>query len=480
MTPPTVKDIFEEVARNQNGLLSVQETATVAEAAKMMSNSNVGCLVVFNTQDQLVGIISERDMLSKVTTGNAAPQDLLVRDIMTTAPLFCAMDTPIENVEQLMAEHRIRHVPVVVDGVPVKMVSSRDIIAYQLRSNKAMKAAAEQLALLSTELKTLNLKEVVSMAIDEVPKSFEAERAVLYVPQSDASNAAIYRKACPLSRKELLDPGKIGKIPEKNPTLCTEICADCRNLGARPPRLIIPLTVQDQPDGGSDSNAGNREFLCMCRLQPDSADSEKLLLYKASLMQEILSVNLTNAKLYDNYQKARRDSETDPLTNVGSRRVLEDTLKTEYARALRYHRRFSVAIADVDRFKEINDTAGHAAGDEALKQVAEIMYRSVRETDVIVVRYGGDEFVLIMPETGLSQATVLLERLRRQIGTISIPNGPQVTISCGVAEWSGSPDETAEALLGNADAALYEAKRTGRNRVVTSDNAAEAAGASPR
>ena len=146
--------------------------------------------------------------------------------------------------------------------------------------------------------------------------------------------------------------------------------------------------------------------------------------------------------------------------------MLEQVLNTEYARALRYNRSFSVAIVDIDHFKRINDTTGHVAGDKALVKLAKLMRDSVRTTDIIIVRFGGDEFVLIMPETKLTGAKALLERLRRQVKTISIPKVASVTISCGAAEWTGSADDTAETILQRADEALYEAKRSGRNRVV--------------
>jgi len=188
------------------------------------------------------------------------------------------------------------------------------------------------------------------------------------------------------------------------------------------------------------------------------------------LLQDVLNVNLTNAKLYQNYQMARRDSETDPLTGVGTRRFLDHVLQVEYARALRYKHCFSVAIVDIDNFKHINDTAGHDAGDSVLKQLAQVMRHNVRMTDIIITRYGGDEFVLLMPETKLNGAKVLLERLRRQVKTISIPNVPQITISCGVAEWSSSDADAPEAVLKRADAALYKAKNEGRNRVIASQH----------
>ena len=95
------------------------------------------------------------------------------------------MDTTITKIEQLMAEYNIRHIPIVEDGLPIGMVSSRDVIAYQLRSNKAMKSAAEQLAMLSARLKGSDFNDVLKLVIDEVPKNFEADRSILYFTRSE-------------------------------------------------------------------------------------------------------------------------------------------------------------------------------------------------------------------------------------------------------------------------------------------------------
>ncbi|MHC4570761.1 MAG: diguanylate cyclase [Planctomycetota bacterium] len=461
----TVKDI-EQIVKQPHELLTIKENATIAEAAKKMNNNNVGCLVVFDMKGKFTGVLTERDILSKVTTTHVPPQNLLVGQIMTADPISCSMDYKIEEVEQLMAEHKIRHVPVVTDGTPVGMVSSRDVIAYRLQSSKAMKSAAEQIALLSTVLKSLNLKEVVSLAIEEVPKSFDAVCAVLCFAQNPSPNLVIHRSGCTLSRKNLLAPKKIKELSKNDRIIYGSICDECNKLGAKAPRLVIPLNIYDQSDDNINNDTYERGFLCMCRFRPCSIDEEKLRLYKASLLQAILSVNLTNAKLHHNYQQARRDSETDPLTGVGTRRVLEQVLKDEYARSVRYNRPFSLAIIDLDNFKEINDTAGHAAGDKALRQLAKFMRINARMTDTIIARYGGDEFVLLMPETKLSDANILLERLRQQVKTISLPTIDSITISCGLAEWNGSPDDTAELILKRADNALYEAKRAGRNRIV--------------
>ena len=474
MLIPTVKDI-EQVVKQPGRLLAIEENATAAQAARKMTDNQVGCLVVFDPQDKFVGVLTERDMLAKILTRSLPPDKVLVKHIMTTEAISCTIDTPIATVEQLMAEHKIRHVPIVEDNIPVGMVSSRDVIAYQLRSNKAMKDAAEQLAKLPAGLKSLDFDDVIALAINEVPKSFDADRAVLCFAQRGSCPPMIYRKGCPLSEEKMLNPKRMKELSERGQIICGEtcgeVCDDCKSSDDQASRLIIPLSIQDQFNDRDGTLASRQGFLCMCRLNPSSIGSDELRLYKASLLQEILNANLTNAKLYQNYQKARRDSEIDPLTGVGTRRVLDQVLKVEYSRALRYKHSFSIAIVDVDNFKEINDTAGPGAGDRMLQKLAKIMRNNVRMTDMIVARYGGDEFVLLMPETKINEATVLLERLRRQVKTISIAKAPSATISCGVAEWSGSPEESAENILQRADTALYEAKRTGRNRVMTSQPA---------
>jgi diguanylate cyclase (GGDEF)-like protein len=125
----------------------------------------------------------------------------------------------------------------------------------------------------------------------------------------------------------------------------------------------------------------------------------------------------------------------------------------------------------LDDFKAINDRGGHAAGDRALQLLAQFMRRKVRSTDTLG-RYGGDEFVLLMPETKLSDAAAMLDRLRREVGGILVPDVQTITISCGVAEWNGTTSDTVEMLIKRADRALYEAKSKGGN-CVTADKSVE-------
>jgi diguanylate cyclase len=146
---------------------------------------------------------------------------------------------------------------------------------------------------------------------------------------------------------------------------------------------------------------------------------------------------------------------TDPLTGVNNRRGLEDALGSQLALMDRYGARFSVAMFDIDHFKQVNDVQGHLYGDQMLSQLARAIDESVRETDV-VARFGGEEFLVIMPETDLDGATVFAEHLRERIAK-ELP----LTISGGVAE--ALDGDSKESLLARADAALYGAKSAGRN-----------------
>lgn len=452
---------IEQVLKKPEKLLVIREQDTIAHAAMMMDENQVGCLLVLDANNKFTGVITERDIIAKVTSKSIPADNSLVCDIMTANPVLCDMDTNIVKVEQLMAEHKIRHVPIVEKGVPVGMISSRDIIAYRLLTNEKMKTAAEQLAMLPAGLKSLDSDDVINLAINQVPKSFGAARAVLYIVRQDSDVPMVYRNACPAGL-EHLESIKMSFTNQQ--VVCEKICRQCQNAGGQSPKLVIGLNVIEQSEHNGENRLSEQGYLCMCRFNTHSEDSEELRVYKASLLRAVLSANLTNANLYQNYKKAFKDSETDPLTKLGTRRMLDRVLKTEFERNVRYRNPFAIAIIDLDNFKQINDTKGHAVGDVILQMVADVIHKGIRTTDT-AARYGGDEFVLLMPETTIDEAVVLLERLRRQTENISY-NGTKITISCGLTERTNSTDKSIEKLLKQADVALYQAKRSGRNRVV--------------
>lgn len=176
----------------------------------------------------------------------------------------------------------------------------------------------------------------------------------------------------------------------------------------------------------------------------------------------------------------RHLSEIDELTGAVNRRLLMRRLESEAARAVRYRRPLSLAILDVDHFKAINDRLGHDVGDLALSQLVETCHRTVREQDT-VARLGGEEFAVLLPETGIDAALQSIERLRVAIQAQRIAHPTAtfaVTCSIGLAELADG--EGVGALIRRADQALYRAKRAGRNRTITADAPDHGAAEAPK
>ena len=154
------------------------------------------------------------------------------------------------------------------------------------------------------------------------------------------------------------------------------------------------------------------------------------------------------------------EARVDSLTGLANRRALEEVLAAEISRAQRFTHQLAVVLLDLDRFKEINDSFGHAAGDVMLRAVSRLLTSLARQGDT-VARWGGEEFVVVLPETDLAGAERFAERLRRTIEAQSVGD-MQTSASCGVATML--PEDNVEELLHAADQALYRAKTNGRNR----------------
>jgi len=158
----------------------------------------------------------------------------------------------------------------------------------------------------------------------------------------------------------------------------------------------------------------------------------------------------------------RRLANTDALTGLANRRQAEEQLLRELRRAERYGRRFSVLLMDIDHFKGLNDRYGHLAGDDVLIDLARRIQRMVRGADT-VARWGGEEFMLLAPETGIEDAGRLAEMIRQHVAGHTLAERYRCTLSLGVAAYR--PGDSVQAVIARADAALYQAKRGGRNQV---------------
>jgi diguanylate cyclase (GGDEF)-like protein len=153
---------------------------------------------------------------------------------------------------------------------------------------------------------------------------------------------------------------------------------------------------------------------------------------------------------------------TDRLTGLANRRGVEREIRQELFRLRRYQTPVSFVMLDLDHFKVINDTHGHVMGDEVLRRVSKAIAEAVRETD-LVARWGGEEFLALLPETSHAGAMICAERIRLSVAALAAGLGFPITISAGV--YQPGPAESMSDLLAGADARLYEAKRTGRNCV---------------
>ena len=173
-------------------------------------------------------------------------------------------------------------------------------------------------------------------------------------------------------------------------------------------------------------------------------------------------------RLRTNYEHSISLATIDPLTNVYNRRFLDANLIQILARSQSAHKSLSVAFCDLDRFKLLNDTYGHQAGDAVLVEFARRMQNNLRSND-LVARMGGEEFIVIMPDTNIETAAMVAERLRNKVSSLpfDLPDGKKadVTVSIGLTCNSESDNESAFDLVKRADDAMYEAKHTGRNKV---------------
>jgi len=183
-------------------------------------------------------------------------------------------------------------------------------------------------------------------------------------------------------------------------------------------------------------------------------------------------------KLIEMNQALQRLSHVDGLTGLSNRRYLDEYLATEWKRAARELNEFTVLMIDVDNFKKYNDSYGHLAGDEVLKQVATAVRDCLRRPADLAARFGGEEFVVILPGTSLHGAQTMGERICRRVEALKVAHGALgaecvVTVSVGGASSMPARGGIATDLLAIADEALYQAKESGKNRAVVRDMPAQ-------
>lgn len=246
-----------------------------------------------------------------------------------------------------------------------------------------------------------------------------------------------------------------------------------RRVKANPSLPFIPIIMQTALDATENKveglNAGADDYIT----KPiDFAELKARLtsMLRIKHLQEELEER--GRQLLEANERLRHMSQTDALTGLDNRRNLEERLNEMFEHAKRLNEPFACVMCDLDRFKSVNDTHGHQAGDAVLKQFARILRDEVREIDR-AGRYGGEEFMLLLPGTVLDAAVTFAERVRKRVeGHTFTFEGIQIrrTASFGVSAWPHPRVSDCEGLMRAADEALYVAKETGRNRVVRFDS----------
>ena len=233
--------------------------------------------------------------------------------------------------------------------------------------------------------------------------------------------------------------------------------------------MVLPELTGDKVISEIRSHQPNTIIIGMSQFTGEKSITSLLMagaddyIHKPFDAASLISRIKINVRSYQYKKRLELMAVTDGLTGLYNHRFIFERLEEETAKVARYGRPLSIIMLDIDNFKRVNDTFGHRAGDEVILSVAHAIMASLRKTDV-AGRYGGEEFLVLLPETDLKAAHIVAEKIRNTVALLQFETKDlAVTISAGVAE--AEKGESFEALINRADAKLYTAKRNGKNRV---------------
>ena len=258
-----------------------------------------------------------------------------------------------------------------------------------------------------------------------------------------------------------------------------ELCSKIKELEKYKDLPIIIITAKDDEEYLKNAfNAGAHDYIkkpinkveFLARVKAALSFRKEMKKRKAR-EEELIEIS---QKLSKANKKLEKMASVDGLTGLANRRLFDKAIKKEFKRAKREENNISLIMADIDNFKDYNDTYGHQAGDDCLKKIAKVLKKSTKRPADLAARYGGEEFAIILPATDKQGAIKLAEEIRKKVISLKLEHkesdvSDYVTISFGVN--STKPhnkvdEESIEKFIENADKALYEAKENGRNRVI--------------
>jgi diguanylate cyclase (GGDEF)-like protein len=372
--------------------------------------------------------------------------------------------------------------PILLGGKPagamVAMNTEREYV-FQQRDLEVMQTAAEQLSVAvenarlfaeelrrsrqlgflnsisKTAISSEDAEQMLADIVAEIQKNFRFDHIGIgildYVTKEIEIKAEAGTTAQAKGKRVPLGVGIVGRVARTNERSLVQNAGEGHTLGVLPESrsvLCIPITYGESLLGVL--NVESRE--------ENAFSSQDVLIM--STLADLLATALHNAFVF---QKLQQQSITDGLTGIKTRRFFWEALSSEWKRASRSGRPFSVVLVDLDKFKEVNDTFGHLEGDLVLARVGRLLEQRCRQSNV-VARYGGDEFIILMPETGVEQAQALAERLRLWLAQDAMLAEHHITGSFGVASFPAH-GFSAEDIIRVADAGMYAAKHAGGDRV---------------
>jgi diguanylate cyclase (GGDEF)-like protein len=377
-------------------------------------------------------------------------------------------------------------VPIFMNGRSVGVMAALDYdreYAFSKRDLEVMQTAAGQLAVAmenarlfaeeqqrsrylaflnhisKTAISSQDAEQMLAEIVAEIQRNFRFDHIGIgildYATKDIEIKAEAGATAKALGRRVPLGVGILGRVARTNEMSLVQDTGDGHLAGILPESkavLCVPIAYGETLLG----------VLNVESQRPNAFGQQEVLALRT--LADLLATALHNAFVF---QKMQQQSITDGLTGIKTRRYFLEALQSEWKRAARSGRPFSVVLIDLDKFKQVNDTMGHLEGDLVLARIGRLLEQKCRQSNV-VARYGGDEFVILMPETSVEQAQILSERLRLWIATDPMLNERQITGSFGVATFP-LHGATVEDIVRVADAGMYSSKRAGGNRVSTAE-----------